>query len=93
MAKEIMNVEEAAAYLGISKMWLYKACKEGHVPHVRFGNKYRFQKETLDEWMREGSRSKRQIKVSAPARPGVTEGRRRGRRPTAKAEKAEETGA
>jgi excisionase family DNA binding protein len=82
MAEEIMGIEEAAAYLGISKMWLYKACREGHIPHVRFGNKYRFHKETLDEWMRESSQSKRQIKVAAPVR-AESSGGRRGRRPKA----------
>jgi excisionase family DNA binding protein len=89
MPEEIMDIEEAAAYLGISKMWLYKACREGHIPHVRFGNKYRFYKETLDEWMRESSRSKKQIKVSPPIRAQAPEGGRRGRKP--KAEEGPET--
>ncbi|MEM2960087.1 MAG: helix-turn-helix domain-containing protein [Candidatus Bathyarchaeia archaeon] len=88
MAEEIMDIEEAAAYLGISKMWLYKACREGHIPHVRFGNKYRFHKATLDEWMRESSRSKRQIKVAPPVRI-ESPGGRRGRRPRAAEEEPE----
>jgi hypothetical protein len=54
---------------------------------VRFGNKYRFYKETLDEWMRESSSSKKQIKVSPPIRAQAPEGGRRGRKP--KAEEAE----
>ena len=64
MAKEIMNLEEAAEYLGVSKAWLYKACKEGYVPHMRFGRRYRFFKQTLDEWMKEGSLSRLKIELS-----------------------------
>lgn len=90
MAKEIMNVQEAAEYLGISKMWLYKACKEGHVPHVRFGNKYRFYKETLDNWMKESTEMNRQIKVTPyQATSGKGKRSRGGRKAIAKSEGSE----
>ena len=62
--KEIMNLDEAAEYLGVSKAWLMKACNEGKVPHTRFGNRYRFFKATLDEWMMEMTKNREQVKVA-----------------------------
>ncbi len=74
MDKEVMNIEEAGKYLGVSKMWLYKACKEGKIPHTRFGKKYVFYKETLDEWLKEMTQAKRAVSLE-PYKPEGSRGR------------------
>jgi excisionase family DNA binding protein len=54
MEKEILTIEEAAAYLQIGKRSLYKLVKEGNIPGKKILNKWRFEKESLKEWIREG---------------------------------------
>jgi excisionase family DNA binding protein len=57
MEKEILNIEEAAAYLQIGKRSLYKLAKEGRIPCKKILNKWRFEKEALRAWIRTGSMS------------------------------------
>jgi len=54
MDNEILTIEEAADYLKIGKRSLYKLAKEGRVPGKKVLNKWRFEKESLREWVREG---------------------------------------
>lgn len=51
MQKDILTVEEAAAYLQIGKRSLYKLAKQGKVPGKKILNKWRFEKESLKEWV------------------------------------------
>jgi excisionase family DNA binding protein len=51
MEKEIMTIEEAAAYLQIGKRSLYKLAKEGKIPCKKVLNKWRFGKQSLKEWV------------------------------------------
>ena len=55
MEKEIMTIEEAAAYLKLGKRSLYKLVKNGKFPAKKVLNKWRFEKESLKEWVREGN--------------------------------------
>ncbi len=54
MEREILTVSEAASFLRIGKRSLYKLVKEGKVPGKKVLNKWRFEKECLREWVREG---------------------------------------
>ena len=54
MEKEIFTIEEAAAYLQIGKRSLYKLAKEGKIPGKKVLNKWRFEKGSLRDWVREG---------------------------------------
>jgi len=69
--REVMNVEQAARYLGVSPDTLYKYLSDGQVPAFKLGNRWRLKKTTLDRWMerqsqaREGKPSR---KSAAPAR-------------------------
>lgn len=86
MAKEVMSIEEAGEYLGVSKIWLYKACREGKIPHTRFGKKYVFFKETLDEWLKEVTKSKQPISIKTHKAEGSGSRRpQRGGKPTEEA--------
>jgi len=54
MEKEIMTIEEAAAFLQIGKRSLYKLAKEGKIPCKKILNKWRFGKGSLSEWVSQG---------------------------------------
>lgn len=54
MEREILTVGEAASFLRIGTRSLYRLVKEGKVPGKKVLNKWRFEKERLREWVREG---------------------------------------
>lgn len=51
MQKDIMTIEEAAAYLQIGKRSLYKLAKTGQIPAKKVLNKWRFAAESLNAWV------------------------------------------
>lgn len=53
--REVMDIRQAADYLGISPDTLYKYSAEGFVPAFKLGNRWRFKRSRLDEWMDERS--------------------------------------
>ena len=69
--REVMNVEQAARYLGVSPDTLYKYLSEGKVPAFKLGNRWRLKKTTLDRWMerqsqvREGKASRKSAAAQA----------------------------
>jgi excisionase family DNA binding protein len=46
-----MDIRQASDYLGISPDTLYKYASEGFVPAFKLGNRWRFKRSRLDEWM------------------------------------------
>lgn len=50
-AREVMDIRQASDYLGISPDTLYKYASEGFVPAFKLGNRWRFKRSRLDEWM------------------------------------------
>ena len=56
-AKEVMNIKEASQYLGISPDSLYKYVSLERIPAFKLGNRWRFKKTVLDEWMELKSRN------------------------------------
>jgi excisionase family DNA binding protein len=53
--REVMDIRQAADYLGISSDTLYRYASEGFVPAFKLGNRWRFRKSLLDGWMDEKS--------------------------------------
>jgi excisionase family DNA binding protein len=51
MMREVMDIRQAAEYLGISGDTLYRYASEGFVPAFKLGNRWRFKKTLLDSWM------------------------------------------
>ncbi len=49
--REVMDIRQAAGYLGISSDTLYRYASEGFVPAFKLGNRWRFKKSLLDAWM------------------------------------------
>jgi excisionase family DNA binding protein len=49
--REVLDIREAAEYLGISPDTMYKYAAEKFVPGFKLGNRWRFRRATLNEWM------------------------------------------
>jgi excisionase family DNA binding protein len=54
--QEILTIEELAEYLKIPRSTLYKICQEGKIPAQKVGRHWRFHKEAIDDWIREGKK-------------------------------------
>src|SRR5437660_3502921 len=50
-AREVMNIRQASQYLGVSPDTLYKYVNEQKIPAFKLGNRWRFKKSKLDQWM------------------------------------------
>lgn len=48
---EVMTIRQAAKYMAISMDTLYKYVNSGRVPAFKLGNRWRFKKSALDQWM------------------------------------------
>lgn len=51
---EIMTIDELAEYLKISKSTLYKLAVESKIPGTKIGKRWRFHKDAIDEWVKQG---------------------------------------
>lgn len=54
--KAILTIEEAAEYLRLGKRSVYKLAKAGKIPAKMVLNKWRFERESLREWVRTGGK-------------------------------------
>jgi excisionase family DNA binding protein len=68
-SREVMNIRQAAQYLGVSPDTLYKYAGEQKVPGFKLGNRWRFKKSTLDQWMEQKSN---QIEINATKTKAAT---------------------
>jgi excisionase family DNA binding protein len=68
-SREVMNIKEASEYLGVSPDTLYKYVYEEKIPAFKLGNRWKFKKSKLDQWMEEKSsvREDRDKKKPKPA--------------------------
>lgn len=57
--REVMDIRQASDYLGISPDTLYKYAADGFVPAFKLGNRWRFKRSRLDDWM--DAETKRQV--------------------------------
>ena len=51
---QIMTTKELAEYLRLHAITICKLSKEGKIPSVRIGSRWRFDKEVIDEWIAKG---------------------------------------
>ena len=63
--REVMDIRIASDYLGISPDTLYKYASDGFVPAFKLGNRWRFKRSRLDEWMDDRSSQGAQQAVAA----------------------------
>ncbi|HXE08904.1 MAG TPA: helix-turn-helix domain-containing protein [Acidobacteriaceae bacterium] len=76
MLREVMDIRQAAEYLGISADTLYRYASEGTVPAFRLGNRWKFKRSLLDAWM---------VKMSSPKAPSNVTVMPRQKKPAARA--------
>jgi excisionase family DNA binding protein len=50
----LMTIEELERYLRFTRKTIYKLLKNGGIPAVKIGNKWRFDKEAIDKWLQQG---------------------------------------
>lgn len=50
--EKLMNVEEAAEYVGLSAFTVRRLAKLGLIPAAKIGKAYRFKKDDIDSFMR-----------------------------------------
>jgi excisionase family DNA binding protein len=74
--REVMDIRMASDYLGISPDTLYKYASDGFVPAFKLGNRWRFKRSRLDEWMDQQSsqgaqprKAESQPEVGQPRKP------------------------
>lgn len=49
--KEILSIDEACAFLRISKPTIYRYVQRGEIPAFKVGRGWRFHKESLEKWI------------------------------------------
>lgn len=51
--KDVLNIDEAALMMGLSKQTIYSMCRDRTIPHYKSkgGKKSYFKKSELEEWM------------------------------------------
>ena len=70
--REVMDIRQASDYLGISPDTLYKYASEGFVPAFKLGNRWRFKRSRLDEWMdRQSDRQAAELEIDPHVRKPV----------------------
>ena len=61
-----MTLQEAARYLGIHQVTLYRLIRESDIPAIRLRGQWRFKKDHLDAWLL------RRTERTAPPEPSET---------------------
>ncbi len=54
---QLLRTEEVAEYLGVGPVTVYRWCREGSLPCVKIGRRWRVRRETLEEFVRKSERS------------------------------------
>ena len=49
----IMTVREVANYLRMHEMTIYRMARQGEIPAYKVGNRWRFNRERIEEWLNE----------------------------------------
>ncbi len=68
--REVMDIRDAAEYLGISADTLYKYASEGFIPAFKLGNRWRFKRSLMESWMEQQSGVATAKASPSRARPG-----------------------
>lgn len=71
--ENLMTAKEAAEYLKINYMTVYKLAQRGKIPATKIGGNWRFKKEILDEWIAQQAASVRGVVLIVDDDPRVRE--------------------
>jgi len=74
-SREVMNLRQAAQYLGVSPDTLYRYICDGVVPAFKLGSRWKFRKSVLDRWMERKMRQspRQQARLAAKSANRVQE--------------------
>ena len=50
---EYMSIKEVADFLALHPNTIYRLCKQGDIPSIKFGTTIRINKEDLDDFLKE----------------------------------------
>jgi excisionase family DNA binding protein len=53
---ELMTIDELGRHLRFSRRTLYKMLEAGEIPALKIGNKWRFDRAAIDEWLKQKTR-------------------------------------
>jgi len=56
MNEALMTIEELARYMRVSRFTVYRLAKSHFIPGTKIGRQWRFQKEEIDQWVKDQSR-------------------------------------
>lgn len=65
----LLQAEDVAAQLGVSKDWVYSEVRAGRIPHVKLGRYVRFRAESIEEWIAGLERATMTRTTESPRRP------------------------
>jgi len=49
---DVLTAVEVAAVLRMTPAWVYSETRQGRIPHMRFGRRFRYRRSTIESWMR-----------------------------------------
>lgn len=55
----LMTIDEVATYMQVSRFTVYRLAKDRTIPATKIGRQWRFQKEEIDQWIKNQYRSER----------------------------------
>jgi excisionase family DNA binding protein len=54
LTSDFLTAEEVAGYLKVDIMTIYRLAKDGRIPASKIGHQWRFHKQEIDEWFKNG---------------------------------------
>src|SRR5688572_11132027 len=55
--EDLLGTEEVAGYLGVGQVTVYRWCREGSLPCLKIGRRWRIRRQALEEFIRNSERS------------------------------------
>lgn len=55
----LMTINEVAAYMQVSRFTVYRLAKDRTIPATKIGRQWRFQKEEIDQWIKNQYQNRR----------------------------------
>jgi len=68
MLPEVLTAAQVADWLKLSADYVREIAAAGHLPCVRFGREYRFQRTQIEAWLTESAYKRASISTAAPTR-------------------------
>jgi excisionase family DNA binding protein len=68
---ELWDVKQAASHLGLSTRTVYQFARDGRIPGIRIGGRWRFRRSDLDRWLDSNAGARADRMSGAPAPPSA----------------------